>query len=348
MSLRVKIVSDLHGLSQFIRIRERITAYREMGFTIEPDHPANYDPALNPVHQHLKTAYFIVFQDSTPIGRIAAVRDFLNPDPDTGFFGCFECQNNPEAASALFTAAKHWLSENGCRDMIGPATFNTNQQVGFLQEGSQYGPRLMLPYNPPYYCELAEKSGLTRYTELFAFGWSREMGIPPKITGVAARARKNNRVSIRPLQFRRMLDEALLLQDIFNNSMSSNWGFIPLTTAEALSIMEFCRQQADPDLLLTLWLEERPAGLLIFTPVSLAGAETSRSVRMSILAVSPRYRRRGLEACMIEHAFNIIMKKAYQSVDISMIHGGNRPVLKTVTQAVGAEMTGQYQVYTFL
>ncbi|MFZ5633464.1 MAG: hypothetical protein ACOY40_11515 [Bacillota bacterium] len=345
MSLTIKEVGNIHDMVQFVGIPETITAYREMGAEVEPDRPANYNPAFNPVHQHLKTACFMVCRDNMPVGRIAAIKDFLNPDAGTGFFGCFECENDAEAASALLGAVQRWLLNNGCPRMIGPATFNTNQQVGFLMEGSEYGPRPMLPYNPPYYCELMEKSGLVKHADLFSFSWFKDMGIPPQMSRAAERARRNPAVSIKTLKFRDMRYEALLVRDMFNQSMSANWGFIPLTTAESLSIIKFCRTYADRDLLITVWVEERPAGILIFLPTSLSGTTPPRSARLSILGVAPRYRYRGLDSYMISHAFNIFSEKDYDSADISMIHEDNKILLKTVTQAAGLKQTRLYRVY---
>ncbi|MCL6477205.1 MAG: hypothetical protein K6T65_02195 [Peptococcaceae bacterium] len=345
MSPTVKRVMNFSDMIQFARIPETITAYREMGTELEPDRPANYDPVFNPVHQHLKTAYFIVYRDNVPVGRIAAIKDVLNPDPGTGFFGCFECENDAEAASALLSAVHRWLLNNGCPRMIGPATFNTNQQVGFLMEGSEYGPQLLLPYNPPYYCDLMEKAGLVKHTDLFSFSWFKDMGIPLRLSRAAERARRNPAVSIRKLRFGDMRYEALLVRDMFNQSMSSNWGFIPLTMAESLSIIKFCRLYADYDLLITVWVAGRPAGILIFLPTSLSGITPPRSVRMSILGVAPRYRRRGLDSYMISHAFNVFSEKHYEYADISMIHENNKLLLKTVTQAVGLKQTRLYRVY---
>lgn len=170
MSLEVKAVNNFHKMMAFVRIPNTLPAYKEMGVQAPPDRIENYNDMSNPVHRHLKTAYFIALRDNEPVGRIAAIKDFLNPGAGTGFFGCFECENDAEAASNLITGARRWLIENGCNKLIGPATFNTNQQVGLLIEGIEQGPQIMLPFNPPYYKELLEKSGLSKITDLVTFG----------------------------------------------------------------------------------------------------------------------------------------------------------------------------------
>lgn len=335
LSLEIREVKNISDMIYFSRLP----------FSLSVDSISNYDPMANPVHRHLKTAYFWAVRNKVPVGRIAAIKDFLNPDQKIGFFGCFECEDDSEVASALIETAWSWLAKNGCGKMIGPATFNTNQQVGMLIEGHDSGPQVLLPYNPPYYGELMEKSGLGKHTDLITFSWRREMGVPDKITRVAERVRRKSNVSIRRLNLMNKRSEARLVTDIFNQSMRANWGYIPLTIEESVAMLSFCQMYADSDLVVSVWSDGKPVGIQLYLPCNISSWKPSKSVRAAILGVIPQYRHRGLDSYLMEYTMKIIMSKGYEQADISMIHEENKIMLKTVTKVIGANLSRRYRVY---
>ena len=345
MTLEIKSVQHLQDMTKFIKIPSILSVYKAIGMIPDPDSIHNYNPALNPVHKHLKTNYFVAEKNHLPVGRIAAIKDQSNPDPNTGLFGCFECEQDIEIASALINAARQWLLDNGCMKMIGPATFNTNQQVGLLIEGHESGPQIMLPYNPPCYQQLLEQSGLTKHTDLLTFSWKKEMGIPTQIARISKRVRRLDKVAIKKLTLINLHQDALLIQEMFNRIMSDNWGFIPLTLEESMGMVTFCRMHADRDLLLSAWIDGKPVGILLFLPTSLTKRNSSKTVRAAILGVVPEYRNRGVDSYVIEHSLQIMMAKGYEQADISLIHEENKIMIKIVSQVFGAAQTRRYRVY---
>lgn len=344
MSLKIHMVKNLRDLAEFVAMPGRIPEYRKLK-GLDPDSPANYDPSSNPVQRHLKTVCFLAYRDGLPAGRIAAIKDFLNPDKETGFFGCFECVDDAGVSSSLVDAAFQWLLRSGCSKMIGPATFNTNQKVGLLVEGRHRSPQPMLPHNPPYYGPLLEKSGLVKHTDLLTLTWRKEMGLPEKIAGAAAKFKSGSDAVIRRINPFNIRFEAPLVRDLFNGSMSANWGYIPLTLEESAAMLNYCSMFADPDLIITLWYKGQPAGITIFLPTENTGRTPSKTVRAAILGVLPQYRHRGLDSFMIDYLITTMMIKGYESADISMIHEGNTAMLKIVTKVIGAELSGRYRVY---
>lgn len=345
MSFKIKIVEHFREMKDFVGISRVLPAYREINLPLQ-DSITSYDPSSNPVLRHLRTEFFIAYREGGPVGRIAAIKDFLNPDAGTGFFGCFECEDDPEAASALIETARLWLADNGCGRMIGPATFNTNQQVGILIEGHEQGPQIMLPFNPPYYQKLMEDSGLAKQTDLLTFSWYKEMGLPPSVAKMAERTRSDKSVHLRRFNLTDIASEARLVRDMFNQSMAANWGFIPMTTEESVGMLSFCQAFADRDLMLSVWVEREPAGILLFLPTAFPGRTRPRSVRAAILGVIPRHRHRGLDSYLIEHSINVMLDKGYEQADISLVHEDNSVMLKKINQIVGSSQTRRYRVYT--
>lgn len=332
-------------MDSFISLPLNLSAYRHKGKdnNLMLETAGSFDPSLNPVHRHIKTALFMVYRGKAPVGRIAAIKDLLSPQRETGFFGCFECANHSGAAALLLSSAKKWLWEKGCRSMIGPATFNTNQKVGLLLEGTP-APQPMIPCNPSYYNDLMIKSGLLKHTDLYTFSWRIGTGLGGKIRGKAARAGQMPGVAIKPIQPSGSTREAGLVRDLFNGSMYGNWGFIPLTTAESSAMMKYCSAFADPDLMVAVWYKGQPAGMFIFLPTGLSRKAPPKSVRAAVMGVLPSFRRTGLGSYMIGYLEELIRRKGYRQVEISMVHEGNGPVRNLLSQS-GADVTGIFRVY---
>ncbi|MDF3291830.1 hypothetical protein [Streptomyces silvisoli] len=104
-------------------------------------------------------------------GRVAAVsnpRHNAHHGGSDGFFGLFECTDDPDAARALFEAAAGWLRARGLTSMIGPVGSSTNGECGTLVEGFSSPPTILMPYNPPYHAELLGSCGFTKAKDLWA------------------------------------------------------------------------------------------------------------------------------------------------------------------------------------
>lgn len=346
MSLEISEVTNHRQLTEFCLFPQKI--YSQGEYPVATGDPARiFNPDHNPVMHHLMGCCFMAFRNGRAVGRVAAIKDLLNPDQKAGFFSCFECENDPGAATGLLKKAYQWLEKNGCTKMLGPATFNTNQQVGILVEGFDKGYQPMMPYNPPYYPELIVAAGLEKLTDLLSFQWQREMGIPAKVSSTSQRAREIPGVTLRRINLAGPGSDIELVRHVYNLSMSENWGFIPLTRAEVGAMLDYCARFADPDLLMALIVENKPAGILLFTPSPLPTRPGAKSVRAAIIGMIPAFRHKGLDSLMMAEAITTLNKKGYHEADISQVHEENRVMLKIITKVLKAEQTRRFRIYRF-
>ena len=158
--MHIKKIKSAKELNSFIRFPWKI--YKDNPNWVPPlISDVKYMLTKNPFWEHAEKALFMVYDDNNkPIGRIAGIIDFnyINfQEKEEGFFGFFECINDARAAYYLFNEVKKWLKSKGIKSVIGPANPSTNDECGFLCEGFDSDPRLMMPYNPEYYLELTEK-----------------------------------------------------------------------------------------------------------------------------------------------------------------------------------------------
>lgn len=228
-----------------------------------------FDPEKHPFHEHSEVQPYLAYRGDRAVGRICAIRnrkhEAFHEEP-VGFFGWFECEDDEEAARALFETVRAWLDERGLRTMRGPTSFSTNETAGLLVEGEPGPPVLMMPYNPPYYLDLFEAAGLAKAKDLFA--WMIDDQTPPDYLLRAEKAvLRRSKATVRPLDRSRFDEELETVRAIYNQAWERNWGFIPMTDEEIDHMAKELKPLLDPQL--ALFVEDgegTPIGFALALP----------------------------------------------------------------------------------
>nr|MBA2281736.1 hypothetical protein [Acidimicrobiia bacterium] len=102
---------------------------------------------------------FLVRRLGTVVGRVCA----HHVDGDAvGWFGTFECDDDPAAVAALVEVAGEWVAARGARSLSGPATFTLADEAGVLFSGFDHPGGTGRPWHPPWYAEHLQAAGLSR------------------------------------------------------------------------------------------------------------------------------------------------------------------------------------------
>ena len=126
----------------------------------------------NPFFQHAEAACFLARRNGETVGRIAAIIDRNHikiHQEQAGFFGFFECCADSAVARQLLDTAASWLKARHMEIMRGPMNPSTNEECGFLLEGFDSPPMIMMSYTPAYYLDYMERCGLTKAKDLYAY-----------------------------------------------------------------------------------------------------------------------------------------------------------------------------------
>jgi GNAT superfamily N-acetyltransferase len=226
------------------------------------------DRSRHPFFEHARMELFLARRGPQVVGRVAAIVDDRHNEfhkERTGFFGMFECADDPEAAGALFAAAELWCKDAGMDRLRGPMNLSMNDECGFLLEGFDSDPVLMMPYNPRYYLALAEGYGLAKIKDLYAF-LKDEVGVVDRIATLVERVKKREGVVVRPLDMRRLEADVAAIQEIYNSAWEPNWGFVPMTASEMDLMAKQLKPIAEPELVLFAEVGGRPVGVSITLP----------------------------------------------------------------------------------
>ncbi|GBE01080.1 hypothetical protein BMS3Bbin06_01350 [bacterium BMS3Bbin06] len=324
----------------------------------------SYFSPQNPFFNHADVKLFIAGDRGKTVGRVVSVVNYLHNErygDKTGFFGFFESIRDSRTASLLMDRVADELRKAGMNRMRGPMDFSTNEQCGFLIEGFDYPPMIMTPYNPDYYPRLVEEYGMVKSKDLLAFIKEIPEGLPDKIERVARLAERRN-ITTRKVSKKNLLKDMQVFQEIYNESWSENWGFIPLQDDELTFLAGRLKDVMVPDLTLIAEKDGIPVGFLGLLPdyngllrkmmgrlnpltifKAFMGYRKIKDLRLLLLGIRPPYRNMGVDAVLLSKAFRYI-KGRYERAEFSWILEDNVAVIRLV-EMVGGRVYKRYRIY---
>jgi hypothetical protein len=225
----------------------------------------------NPFWNHATTRLFIAYHGNQPAGRIAGFIDetyIKSTSEDVGFFGFFECINDPTIASALLHCVEEWLlSVKNISKMRGPIQGRIDEGCGFLTEGFDIIPSVLSSYSPRYYLDFMERYGMKAHRELLVYFIDLRGQIPEELESRAQRCRASG-VQIRRFNLKQLEQELQWWIPLFQEVFADHWGYVPVSEAEVKASFGIrpLRKKIDPDLFFVAEMNQEPIGFLWSTP----------------------------------------------------------------------------------
>ena len=242
MSVEILPVSGLGRFLTFCRIPRQI--YKGLdGFAapLDAERWTAFAGRFNPHFKLVESQMFIARKDGRWVGRIMAqiyTNGFKPCDTSPAQFGCLDAIEDQEVVSGLLDAAEAWLRAKGADSIIGPFSPSVNAESGMLIEGFTAMPMIFVPWNPPYLPELVEAHGYSKARDLYSYRYDVRASDREVKGSIMARPEWAERLKIRTLDLKNLQSEAPIIVDIFNDGWSGNWGFVPFTLEEFLSVAE--------------------------------------------------------------------------------------------------------------
>ncbi len=362
----IEPVETKAGLEAFLRLPWRI--YEGNPNWVPPlvaDQRKLLDRERNPFFEHARARYFLARRGGEAVGRISAhVDDNHNTfhGERCGFFGFFECIDDPGAAAALFGAAREWIRAQGMDTMRGPFNFTTNDTAGLLVDAFDSPPVIEMTYNPPYYPKLFEGWGLAKAMDLYAYYFDVAKMDHQRLAMLGRRVERKG-IRFRNMNYRKFEDDVRLFKEIYNQAWAKNWGFIPMTEQEMEHMARNFKAVVDPDFLIFAFDGDRAVGALWALPdynlvikklngkmgplemvTFLLLKRWIRHARVMTAGVINDYRQRGIEAGLVARVFENGVKKGYTSGELSWVLEDN-VMMNRLAEAVGARIYKTYRVY---
>lgn len=302
----------------------------------------------HPFYDRNQIANFLALKEGRAVGRISAIVNYAHNErfkEQRGFFGFFECIDDPEPANLLFSeAAKFLAQEHGMTDVRGPINPSLNYEVGLLVDGFDTPPTFMMTYNPPYYEKLISDFGFEKCEDLFAYQGHISMiaGLDPKLAFVIQELRRRFNVEVRPFNPKKFNDEVNLFLDIYNRSLVATWGFVPFSPAEVAHQAKGLKHLLLPELTTFIEVDGKPIGaglglmdynqiikkidgrLLPFGFLRLMlGKRKLDRVRLMSTNVLPEYQKWGFGLLALERMLDDILKLGVKHGEFSWVLESN-------------------------
>lgn len=326
--------------------------------------------------KHNEAEFFIAYKDGKPVGRIAGIVNNIHNsryNKTDGFFGFFDSINDQEVANRLFDTVVSWLKSKGMNTIYGPTNYSTNDEWGLLVEGFDSPPFIMMPHNPEYYKTLIENYGFKKAKDLYAWYYDPTLPIDEKFSNLMERVLKRGKFKVRYIDMKNLKEEVDRIVDIYHDSWSENFFFIPLTEEEKKEISEFLSSIVYPDMVIIIDTEDGESvafsvvvhnlnevlikyrtpniGVLyIMQLLSLAyrlyikPGNKFNTGRLLLAGVKKKYRGLGLDLVLYMMTYRNAIKRGYKYGELSWTLEDNRMINESIKK-MGGRIHKIYRVY---
>ncbi len=321
----------------------------------------------HPFWEFSERILFLARRRSETVGRIVGIVDRnYNQchNEKMGGWGFFECADDQEAAQVLFSSVETWALQKGMTFLRGPLSPSMNYESGLLIEGFDYPPAVGMTYNPPYYLRLIESCGFSKENDLLAFLIDGEYRLPDWMERLAERTAQKKGVTVRHVDPKKINVEFDLIRDIYNDSWSGNWGFVPLTTNEMRGIQKSVKPFADPDLVFFVHYDNEPAAVCVIFPdinpllkrlngrIGILGLlkflmyrREIKGLRCLMFGIKEKFRQLGIPMLVFRHIYEIVRgENKYQKLEMGWTLEDNESI-NFLAEEAGAKRYKKYRIF---
>lgn len=268
--------------------KKQVKRFVELPFRLYADCP-QWVPPLNvdaynqlnrkkhPFHEHSDVDFFLAVRDGRDVGRIAVIENkpFNQYHKEkTADFYLFECENDLEAATALFNSAFDLAKARGLTKVIGPKGMGPLDGYGVLVFGHEHRQTMtMLNYNHAYYQTLIEAQGFTKEVDFVScYLPADKFQMPDRVKKISERVMQRGHLEIKTFKSKKeLLSWADRIGTAYNNAFVNNWEYYPLSQREIDFVVENIMTIADYRLIKIIVHEQDVVGFLFaFHDVSAA------------------------------------------------------------------------------
>lgn len=199
-------------------------------------------------------AFFLALRAGEVVGRIAAIEPrYYNTFKDAHelHFFLFESVNDQAVANALFDAAAEWGRARGLVNIRGPLGFLPLDGIGMLADGFDILPAVSIPYNLPYYNDLATGWGFELEERIYSGQIDVPKSIanfPEKVLRVARKVRERYNIEAVSYKTKKELRENVVepVVDVYNQALTHIAGDPPIHEAEVQQVVDSLLMIVDP------------------------------------------------------------------------------------------------------
>ena len=332
-------------VKRFVRIPYRL--YRNHPQWVPPlfiDSEMQLNKNKHPFYEHSDADFFIASRDGREVGRIGALVNRRFNDyhgTNQAQFYLFECEDDPEAASALFERVFGWVHSRGLDTVVGPKGFGVLDGYGMLVDGFENRQLMtMMNYNYPYYPKLVEAMGFEKEVDFVSCYLNTEtFKLPERIHSIAERVQHRGTLTVKRFQKKSELKAwAKQIGKAYNKAFVNNWEYYPLTDNEISFLLSNILSIADPRLIKLILHKEEIVGFLFGFPDLSAALQRAKGrllpfglinillemrrtkwIALNGAGILPEYQGRGGNALLYSEMVKTINEYGYKHADLTQV-----------------------------
>lgn len=372
-------------ISMTLQIEQVITKKQEHDFIMLPWKIYKNDPVWvpplisemqktihgenNTLHKSGPHTLILAQRDGEYVGRLCiGINEKLNAYKKIkqGYLSLFECIDDSTVAKAMFDYAYQWLKDRGMDHVVGPLSVpNGDDCRGLIIDNYEDSPMVMNVYNPPYYVQLFESYGFTKYLDYYGFKFDLTKGIPERYHRVVEYAQNRYKFRVDPVDLKRIDEEMKDVKKIIDISMPDEWpDFYPPTDEEIDLVGRTLKPVAVADLIYIARDENgEPIGFSICMPDYNQALKHCNGrlfpfgflkflwhkrhitrARIFVLFVVPAYRKKAVTAAIYLKTFETALRLGYTFGEGSTIAEAN-PAMCRDAEGSGGEIYKTFRIF---
>ena len=322
----------------------------------------------HPFYEHSEADFFLAWRDGRVVGRIGAlVNKRFNEYHHTrqAQFYLFECEDDLEAATALFAAAFDWMRARGLDTAVGPKGFGVLDGYGLLVQGYEHRQLMtMMNYNHPYYVRLVEAQGFEKEVDFVSCYLGINFHLPDRIHKIAERARQRSGLEVQRFKSSKDLKSwAKRIGQAYNAAFVNNWEYYPLTDREIQFLLDNLLSVADPRLIKIITHDQDAVGFLFAFPDLSEALQRARGhlfpfgmvdlllemrrtqwVALNGAGILPEFQGRGGNALLYSEMEKTIREYHFLHADLTQV-AETAVQMRSDLENVGGKMYKNHRVY---
>ena len=365
---------DTHSKAQ---VRRFVT----LPFRLYANHPQWVPPLLgdvrlmlnrdkHPFYEHSDADFFIAVRDGRDVGRVGALENRRYNDyhgKRQAQFYLFDCEDDQEAATALFERAFEWARARGLQHVVGPKGFGALDGYGLLVEGFEHRQMMtMMNYNSEYYPRLVEAAGFRKEVDFVSCYLNADtFHLPERIHSIAERIQRRGTLNVQRFESKRVLKSwADRIGRAYNEAFAQNWEYYPLTEREIDFLVDNLMMVADPRLIKIITHKDQVVGFLFAFPDLSAALQRARGhlfplgifhllremrrtqwVALNGAGILPQYQGRGGNALLYAEMEKTVQEFGFQHADLTQV-AETAVQMRRDLENIGGEAYKNHRVYT--
>jgi hypothetical protein len=263
--------------------RSQIRRFVDLPFRLYDGHPqwvpplrgevaASLNRRRHPFYEGSDADFFVAMRCGRIVGRVAALenRPFnaYHQVREADFY-FFDCENDPEAAAALFERVFDWARARKLARVVGPKGFSALDGYGILVEGFEHRQlMMMMNYNHPYYGRMLETLGFRKEMDFLSrYMHRKSFVLPERMQRIAERVRERGKLKVKRFRSKRELVAwAPRIGEAYNRAFVRNWEYYPLSRRQVDFVVKNVLTVADHRLIKIITCGEEVVGFLFAFP----------------------------------------------------------------------------------